>query len=45
MQLSGGRLQRGKGKQLMEWRVQAAEEGGWGGILASGDTAWFATSG
>jgi hypothetical protein len=27
----------------MEWRVQAAEAGGWGGMLADGDTAWFAT--
>ena len=44
LQLSGGRPQRGKGKPLMEWRVQAAEAGGWGGMqLSSGDTAWFAT--
>ena len=43
LQLSGGRPQRGKGKPLMEWRVQAAEAGGWGGMLASGDTTWFAT--
>jgi hypothetical protein len=43
LQLSGGRPQRGKGKPLMEWRVQAMEAGGWGGMLAGGDTAWFAT--
>ena len=28
LQLTGGRPQRGKGKPLMEWRVQAAEAGG-----------------
>ena len=27
----------------MEWRIQAAEAGGWGGMLAGGDSAWFAT--
>ena len=43
LQLSGGRPQSGKGKPLMEWRVQAAEAGGWGGMLAGGDSAWFAS--
>ena len=43
LQLPGGRPQRGKGKPLMGWRVQAAEAGGWGGMLASGDPTWFAT--
>ena len=43
LQLSGGRPQRGKDKPLTEWRVQAAEAGGWGDTLSSGDTAWFAT--
>ena len=43
LQLSGGRPQRGKGKPLMEWRVQAMEARGWGSMLAGRDTAWFAT--
>ena len=45
LQLLGGRPQRGKDKPLTEWRVQAAEAGDWGGMLASGDTTWFATFG
>ena len=43
LQLSGGRPQAGRGKPLKEWRVQAVEAGGWGGMLAKGDSAWFAT--
>ena len=43
LQLSGGRPQTGRGKPLEEWRVQAVEAGGWGGMLAKGDSAWFAT--
>ena len=39
-QLAGGRPQLGKGKPLGEWRVQAVEEGGWGGVPSK---AWFAT--
>ena len=27
----------------MEWRVQASEAGGWGGLLCTGDAPWFAT--
>ena len=43
LQLSGGRPQTGRGKPLEEWRAQAVEAGGWGGMLAKGDSAWFAT--
>ena len=43
LQLAGGRPQPGRGAPLMEWRVQAAEAGGWGGLLCTGDAPWFAT--
>ena len=43
LQLTGGRLQRGVGANLQEWRVQAAEAGGWERMLRKGDLAWFAT--
>ena len=45
LQLSGSRPQRGKGKSLMEWRVQAAEAGGWGSMLASGTQRGLRRSG
>ena len=42
LQLTGGRPQPGRGAPLVEWRVQAAEAGGWGGLLSAGDAPWFA---
>ena len=43
LQLIGGRPQRGAGDSLQEWRVQAAETGGWERMLRKGDSTWFAT--
>ena len=43
LQLAGGRPQRGIGADLREWRVQAAEAGGWERMPREGDSAWFAT--
>jgi hypothetical protein len=43
LQLTGGRPQRGVGADLREWRVQAAETGGWERMMRKGDSAWFAT--
>ena len=43
LQLPGGGPQRGKGKPLVGWGAQATGAGGWGGMLAGGGSAWFAS--
>ena len=43
LQLEGGRPRKGAGSPVVEWKVQAAEQGGWAAMRRQPDTPWMIT--